>query len=624
MKHCIARQTFILLGLLSFLNTRAQFMEVSSDLGIDHKYEDLFMISSGVAIFNMNNDSLPDLYMTGGVQPDRIYLNNGAGFDRLVSYLEPEDFDYYQHNSTGIAAGDLNNDGYEDLLICGMDGYQNLLLMNLGNNKFDVIPSEDSGISSSKWATGASFGDLNEDGLLDIFIHNYVDSNISYVNPIDSTIFFGHIGYTNDLYINQADMVFEESSAAYGLLREGNSLASTFTNFDLDDDTDLYVINDFGQYTEPNELYENAYPLPFLDDIGRVSNADIGLFGMGIAIGDYDGDLDLDYYITNIGRNVLLQNQGDKTFLDVTNEAGVQDSSISDGMAVGWGTGFMDYDNDGDLDLYIANGYIRSVREIYNPFENDNALYRNNGDGTFTDVRNAMNFNDPSAFRGAAYGDLNMDGMLDIVAIPTNKPFSPVIPGLREEAAIFYNITENENNWLQVDLVGDSSNASAYGALVYLYEKAGRIQLRESDGGSSHGSSNTSIMHFGLGRGGEADSMVIIWPLGLIQTIREPEVNKMHVVIEGQPTDITVSVSQQTFDQVNLYPNPALKTLRVEINYSEHVSYEITNPEGQLFLKGSLNKGMNQIDIQTLPAGTYMFSSGEKSGARNMKIFIKQ
>ena len=154
-------------------------------------------------------------------------------------------------------------------------------------------------------------------------------------------------------------------------------MACAMTDFDNDNDVDVYIANDFGHFVEPNELYENQYPDMSFNNISDVSGADIGLFGMGIAIGDYDNDLDLDYYVTNLGKNELLQNNGNKTFSKVTNYAQVGDSAvIGEGLAVGWGTGFFDYDNNGWLDLYISNGFIPSANELDNPEQNPNAIYQ--------------------------------------------------------------------------------------------------------------------------------------------------------------------------------------------------------------------------------------------------------
>jgi len=619
----------IIIGLFWSANCFCQFSEVSETVGIDHEFEDYTQISSGVAIFDMNNDTLLDLYLTGGVSGDKLYLNNGNGFYRVISYFEPEDFDYYDHYSTGVACGDVNNDGFDDLVVCGWRDTPTLLFINKGDGKFDVRPPLESGIKNHDWSTGATFGDINEDGYIDMFLYNYIDTGRVEIDSITGFVTFLHVGSRNALYINQGDETFVESAEAYGITNTGNTLSSTFTNFDRDDDIDLYVINDFGATTQPNELYENAYPMPLLDDVSQTSHADIGLFGMGVAIGDYDGDLDLDYYVTNIGRNVLLQNNGSGVFADVTNEAGVTDSATLDGKAVGWGTGFMDYDNDGDLDLYISNGHINSADQIYNPGYNANALYSNNGDGTFTDMRDALMFNDPSVFRGSAYGDLNMDGMQDVIAIPSNKPLEDPIPGLRENAAVFYNFTTNSNNWIQFKLVGDTSNASGYGALIYLYDESGRVQLRESDGGSSHGSSNSPYIHFGLGSAASVDSVLIIWPHGLEQIVYKPSINMLNVIQEGiHPAIVFTSVQDPVFEQFSIHPNPVSDHLQVRtgdlFNQYPAMDYEVRNIAGSLIDNGKLHQGATTIDLQHLPSGTYVFHISLDDKRKAGRSFVKQ
>jgi hypothetical protein len=624
----LPKALFLWLCIGLFAEGWAQFEERSALVGVNHEYRQLLLIGGGVVIADFNNDNLPDLFFTGGKLPDQFYVNNGAGFDRIFSYLDPEDFDYLNYQVTSAAAGDVNNDGLDDLLLCTERQYENILLINNGNNSFDAIPPEDSGITGKYWSLGASFGDVNEDGLLDIFIQNYTETGQVSIDTSDGTTVFEHIGYQNNLFINRGNAVFEDASADYNLVKKGNSLSSAFTDYDNDGDMDIYVINDFGEDTEPNELYRNEYPSLMLTDVSEPSGADIGLFGMGVAIGDYDADLDLDYYVTNLGKNSLLQYNGDGTFTDVTSQAGVGDSAQTEGLAVGWGTGFMDYDNDGDLDLYVANGYIPSAEELSNPIINPSKFFSNNGDGTFTDRTTELDFGVPAVNRGSAFGDLNNDGKLDIIMVPVTCCPSPLDPALDRTATIFYNVTENGNNWIKFRLEGIQSNRNGYGARLILYDNSGRVQVRESDGGSSHCSSNSSFIHFGLGPADKVDSLIIHWPSGLQEKITEPVINNLSIVREGEGAEPVLTYSSPDQAQkISLYPNPAVDHITIDLSAwrtgNDISRFSIYTVNGMRILGGKVKASVNHLDISGLPAGTYRLEVTDASGRTAAGRFIK-
>ena len=595
--------------IISCSQLNAQFEERALEVGIDHENSEFQWIGGGVAIFDLNNDDLPDIFLTGGLLVDKLYLNNGNGFDRIINYFDPEDFDYYNYTISAVAVGDVNNDGYDDLFLATFRGYQNILLINNQDNSFDVIDPDSSGIQDTVWSLGASFGDVNKDGLLDIFIHNYRDVDAASFDPITGEVIYEHIGYHNNLYINQGNAVFKESTTDWSIHKNGNSLTSTFSDYDTDGDVDLFVVNDFGAYVLPNELYRNEYPVNDFLDVSVPSGADIALFGMGIAVGDYDGDLDMDYYITNIGKNVLLENDGFGSFSDNTEEAGVGDSSSSFGLTVGWGTGFFDYDNDADLDLYLVNGHINAVPEYDNPESNPNALFRNESNGQFTNVSEAMGFDDPSVFRGSAFGDLNNDGMPDVVKVVTNRGSDPPNPELSRRTAVYYNTTENVNNWIKIKLQGTVSNRNGYGARLYFYDSNGKVQIREADGGSSHASANSSIIHVGLGTAQRVDSLVIDWPSGIHQTVILPTLNELNVVVETEGS-VTFSGDLVSSLDLRFYPNPVSDKLFIEwVNFEASLirlyDYELSSMDGRVLINGSFDGTYVEVSMQHLPSGTY-------------------
>lgn len=616
---------FLFIGISS--NSQAQFQERAFDMDVDHINANASLIAGGCAIFDANNDGWLDFYVVGGTNNDGFYINQQVDFQKKIAYLGVEDIDYYDIQTTGVAAGDINNDGWEDLIVTTMKREPIILMLNNMNNTFDVIPPEVSGITDSSWSSSASFGDYNKDGWLDIAVACYVDTPKIELDPITGETVFKHIGFKNKLYFNNGDGTFEDVGELYGMNKKGTSLAITFTDYDNDNDVDLYMVNDFGEYVEPNEMFQNQYPVENFENVSVSSGTDIGLYGMGVAIGDYDNDLDLDYYVTNLGKNELLQNNGDGTFTISTDFAGVQDSSNLDGMAVGWGTGFIDYDNDGWLDLYISNGFIPAAGHIENSIDNPNAFYENNKDGTFTNTTREMGVIENAKGRGSAYGDLNNDGLLDFIIVPVEKP-GLEDPNARSEVAMFYNITSNTNNWVQFKLVGVKSNKNGFGSHVYLYDSEGNVQMREVDGGSSHGSSNSSIVHFGIGNATSVDSIKIIWTNGIEQTVEDITINQLNVIEENEEVDVVNNVIDLSQLQWSVYPNPAKREINIVVNSNfsqvSTLKFKIVAVNGQLMLEEKLSVENSKIDISNWHAGNYLihiFSDNEKLAT---KEFIKQ
>lgn len=379
----------------------------------------------------------------------------------------------------------------------------------------------------------ASFGDFNRDGNLDIYCGNYA----KYLTvPFYSTIF---AGYQNNLYLNNGNNTFTNVTAAYSMINTGSTLATTFTDFDNDSDMDVIVANDFGALYGGNVLYSNDYPTVDYSNISVTSGISEQISSMGIAVGDFDEDLDLDYYITNMMENIHHINNSDGTFTEDAANANNEAATV-----VSWGTFYFDYDNDTYLDLFVASGGIMNLA-----LPQSNVLFENEQNGTFTDVALAEGIEDTLRSRGAIFGDIDNDGDLDILVVNTefDAPSG-------QNISIYKNNTDGAKNWIKIDLTGTLSNIDAFGAHVRITSN-GKSWMREIDGGSSYLSHCSAIAHFGLGNFTTVDSIIVTWPNGTVQVELNPAVNQLHAITEIDNTGLN-EIEKWT---ITIYPNPVQK-----------------------------------------------------------------
>jgi hypothetical protein len=554
------------------------YTEISQSIGINHAHKDLNRMGGGCAFFDYNNDGYEDLYLSGGQNRDYLYQNNGNGtFTELGIAAGLASTGTYQ--TFGIITGDIDNDGDRDLFLTtfmdtdslGNDYFvNNKLFVNQGNGTF-VDESTSAGITDSSMSISATFGDFNKDGFLDIYVGNYLD----YDGPIQDSL--GNLtgiqaqGFANYYYINNGNRTFTQSANSSNTMNMGCALAVTATDYDNDNDVDIYMANDFGEWNAPNALYQNNHPNPIFTDVSASSNANIGLFGMGIAVGDYNEDLHLDYYVTNLGENVLLHNNGNGTFTDTATFAGLVNGFVDTLLSTGWGCAFFDYNNDSYLDLFVANGQIPmpATFRATHP-EDPNKLYHNNGDGTFTDTSNYLGLSSRTIAHGMAYADYDNDGDIDFVTAVIDR----AIPSDSMPHTLFYqnDAIGNTYNWVQVKLEGTLSNRDAFGAHVLVYA-AGRTFLREVSGGSSHASQNSSIQHIGLQNINQIDSIVVQWPNTAAQTFYHLNINQRHTFIEGQFNALSTLEDE---NQLEVYPNPTSQLLHIHFKQAVQHPFDIT------------------------------------------------
>lgn len=550
-----------LLSSPSLLFTQTLFEEKALEVGIDHYFQNGNLMGGGVAIFDFNQDGWEDIWINGGGPRDVLYQNKGDGTFREMGATAGLGITH-NYNTTGVVTGDIDNDGLRDVFITTRADTPNLLLKNNGDGTFSNI-SDESGIGNyTAWSTTAAFADVDLDGFLDIYVGNYVQK-FGYIADREQGILAGydHECQPNFLFLNNQDGTFSEVGQTYSVADKGCALASTFTDFDNDRDLDLMVVNDYGEWVLPNSLLINQQSdnneLKF-KAIADSAAVNVGIYAMGVAIGDYDKDNDLDYYITNLGRNVLLQNQGNGTFIDTTQFAAIEDTYAGTALTVGWGTTFLDVDNDSDLDLFVANGFIPTLSFNTTSLENEDKLFINQGytiekgGVTFTDESKICGIGDASTARGLAQGDFDNDGDLDLVIVRVNGTNNP---DSRKRVLYYENQLHSDNNWLKVKVQGEK-NEAAYGTHLRIVVN-GESWVTEINGGSSHASQNSSIVHFGLGTAEIVDSLIINYLNGTAEILTAIPVNQqLFTSAKKVGTTSITSLAINSGLSLKIAPNP--------------------------------------------------------------------
>lgn len=519
-----------LICLMCVLTSNAQisFTDVTEEAGIAHQfkvYEGTF--GGGAAVFDINNDGFQDVFITSGTRTDVLYLNNGDGTFKNI--YETSGLSISKNYVTqGAVSADVNKDGWNDLFITTINTTdsssvipraKNLLFLNNGDLSFRDVTKEYGLENLNSFSTGASFGDINEDGYPDLYVGNYFlefEGKLGIIK--DATIVSANQTAKGYLLINKEGKYFENQYEDYGMDHRGFGFGALFTDYDNDGDQDVLVNHDFGYKAVPNLFYENKHPRRTLNEVGEDIAMDLKINAMGSAVGDYNNDGDLDYFITNIKFNFFMENQGSgKLFLDKAKELGVHNLSIS------WGANFADFDQDGDLDLFISNG---DLNPNCVPMSN---YYYENKNGLFLDKSRAVGLNDYGIGRGSVVFDIENDGDLDILVVNqepilANYPTSSITRLFRNES--------KKGNWLKVKLKGVASETNGIGARVEVVTEDIHM-IREIDGGgSSHLSQNSSIAHFGLGDISTVNKVIITWVGGNKQTITNPTVNTLIEVVE--------------------------------------------------------------------------------------------
>jgi enediyne biosynthesis protein E4 len=533
-------------------STGIKFFHLSSP---DNKYI-VESMSGGVALVDYDRDGWPDIYFTnaptvemalaGKKARGALYHNNRDGtFTEVTDKAGVGDAGW----AMGACVGDYNNDGWPDLYVTAFG--PNTLYRNNGDGTFTDV-TKGATVGDPRWSSGCAFGDYDSDGWVDLLVANYVDFRLEDLPKFGEGVNCQYRGLAvqcgpkglkgagDALYHNNGDGTFTDVSKAAGVSDPNGyyGLGVVWTDLNEDGRPEAFVAND----TTPNFLYRNDGQGRF-SEIAYVAGVAVNENGspqacMGIALGDYLHTGRLSFFVTNFSEeyNTLYRNEGKLTFTDVSFASGTAASSLP---YVGWGTGFFDLDNDGWLDLLVVNGHVYpqvDARDIGTKYRQPKLLYLNQSsgqssgqgggqrDGTFREASRDVGaiLSVPRVSRGAAFGDLDNDGDIDIVVGELDGP--PMI--LRNDGGI-------RNNWITLELRGARSNRLALGARVKVV--TGKLaQVDEVRSGGSYLSQNDLRLHFGLGKAERVDRVEIRWPSGKTEVLTNLAARSFYIVKEGE------------------------------------------------------------------------------------------
>ena len=534
-----------------------QFVDATADAGITFRHVDgrtgekflIETLGSGALFFDFDADTHLDLYVVNAtsIPPpiaektlqvhlprNTLYRNNGDGtFTDITDEAGVGDTGY----GVGCAAADIDNDGYPEIYVTNYG--RNTLYRNNGDGTFTDITQE-AGVDDERWGTSCAFLDYDVDGDVDLYVVNYMKFSIAenqwwetrgirtYCSPTDQIAGSHFVGEPDLLYRNNGDGTFTDVTETAGISHRALGLAVAVGDYDNDGYPDIHIANDM----EADFLYRNNGDGTFtetadLTGTGYDGNGFPGS-GMGSAFGDYDNDGYLDLVVSNASSLpvLLYQNEDALFFTDVSFTAGIGAVTLP---YFKWAVEFLDYDNDGLLDLFVANGHLQENIALFSDsaYPQSDLLFRNTRrqDGTyhFTDASIEVGLAQlpKKVSRGAAFGDYDNDGDIDIFLNNSNQP-----------ATLLRNEGDNSNHWLTIQPMGTQSNASGIGTKIIL--KAGDLSLyKEVRSGASYLSQSGLRVHFGLEKNTEVDTVEIHWQNGLIEQFSNVKTDQILCVKEG-------------------------------------------------------------------------------------------
>ena len=546
---CLYKSLLIALSLLLLPNittAQIQFVDVTHEAGIHWTHVDgrsgkkfpMEILGSGAVFFDYDADGDPDLYLVNGaplpgyktseIPTNSLYQNNGDGSFTDVTQFAGVGDKGYGHAG---AVGDYNNDGHLDLYITNYG--KNCLYRNNGDGTFTDV-TEEAGVSEPRWSTGCSFADYDQDGYLDLYVVNYIVFSLDQENPWCGLKEKGirayckpdnFIAQSDTLYRNNGDGTFTDVTKSTGIFNpNGKGLGVTWGDYNNDGHIDIYVAND----STENLFYQNLGNGKFteigfmigvaLSENGVVEN------GMGTAFGDWDNDGWIDLTVTNYTdqTNTFYHNDRDGFFTDSTSTTKTAKVTY---QYVGWATAFVDIDNDGYSDVFVANGHLHdNLKELgqEGTYAQRNFLFKNMQNGTFNEVSQAlgpgMQLEDVS--RGATFADYDLDGDIDILVTNSNTP-----------PRLLRNDGGNRNNYLQLRLKAMNTSSDAIGARVTV-TTGDLIQTREVKSGDGYFSQKELKLHIGIGKHQKVDKIQVRWVNGKEQTVENITANQVLIITE--------------------------------------------------------------------------------------------
>lgn len=501
-------------------------------------------MAGGVAIFDYNGDGRPDIFFTNGANiatlnkdspkyRNRLFRNDGNGvFTDVTDAAGLAGTGY----DMGVAVGDYDNDGHPDLFVAGL--HHSTLYHNNGDGTFTDVTVK-SGLDASLnrpdpeygplWAITAVWVDVNNDGLLDLFVVNYMQWTYT-DKPLCGTIQTSdycspkfYKGTPNQLFLNNGDGTFRDVSEEWGIRQHvGKGMGVGMADYDLDGKPDLFVTNDASYNSLFHNLGNKFEEVAF--DMG-VALTEEGNFisGMGLDFRDFnnDGYPDIGFVALNLQTFPLFESKGKEVFKEVTTESGMRE--LSRNMA-GFGAGFYDFDNDGWKDMFVSRGHVESIAMPNQPIDQYNTVFRNLGaSGKWAALTEEAGLTAAPAarHRGCAFGDLDGDGRVDVV-----------VTALGADAEIWMNRSEHSGHWLDIALRGTKSNRDGIGARIKVVSKSG-TQYNHMTTSVGYASSSDGPVHFGLGPDAVAQTVQIHWPSGIVQTLHHVAAGKILHVTEA-------------------------------------------------------------------------------------------
>ncbi len=581
------------------------FTEVSLESGIDYTHDYVeeidpvtYRATAGVASGDCNNDGYPDLYVeTGDLGDNLLFINNGDG--TFIERGEESGVNLPNFLGGGPFFVDYDNDGDTDLFIGGIENQNVLVFQNDGNGFFEQIQGN-AGIDCKIQTYSFSAGDFDKDGYLDLFLTHWMANNNQ-----------------KHLWKNQKDGTFKNVDEPMGYFNPFESpdftFTGNFTDFNNDGWPDLLINSDFGT----SQVWQNqgGHQFAHITDTLVINDEN----GMGAAIGDYNNDGLIDWFVTSVfdhdgvtegnwgsTGNRLYKNIGNNKFVECAEESGISNGSW------GWGASFADLNNDGYLDIVHTNGWPKGSDQFYS---DSTRIFLSNQDGTFTESAILCEMKDTGQGRGIVVFDYDLDGDLDIF-----------INNYRDKPALWRNDLNSNNKFISISLQ-PGQGLTAVGSKVELFIK-GKKQIRELRCGSNFNSQNPMQLHFGLGETRIIDSLIVTWPNG--------EVQKQYNLQPNRFIDIQQNLELMAFGEVFIYPNPFddwFKAIFTGSSSNSRVKIKFFDISGRLLLEDAVHLAIDNFyyfswnatdQISQLSPGAYLIQFIENDKIRETRKIIKK